>query len=37
MHQNFSTIFTSEKVTAGEVADNITAVMQKDEKLAKLI
>lgn len=37
MHQNFASIFTSEKVTAGEVADNITAVMQKDEKLAKLI
>lgn len=37
MHQNFSAIFTSKEVTAGEVADNITAVMQKDEKLAKLI
>lgn len=37
MHQNFSAVFTSEKVTAGEVADNINAVMQKDEKLAKFI
>lgn len=37
MHENFASIFTSEKVTAGEVADNITAVMQKDEKLAKFI
>ncbi|MDQ8036296.1 MAG: DUF3015 domain-containing protein [Pedobacter sp.] len=37
MHQNFSAIFTSKDVTAGEVADNITAVMQKDEKLAKFI
>lgn len=37
MHQNFSAIFTSKDVTAGEVADNISAVMQKDEKLAKFI
>lgn len=37
MHENFSAIFTSEKVTAGEVADNINAVMLKDEKLAKFI
>ncbi|MFZ5561047.1 MAG: DUF3015 domain-containing protein [Pseudomonadota bacterium] len=37
MHQNFSAIFTSENVTAGEVSANITAVMQKDEKLAKFI
>ncbi|MGH8491707.1 MAG: DUF3015 domain-containing protein [Moraxellaceae bacterium] len=37
MHQNFATIFTSKDVTAGEVADNINAVMQKDEKLAKFI
>lgn len=37
MHENFTAIFTSENVTAGEVADNITAVMQKDETLAKLI
>lgn len=37
MHQNFSAIFTSKDVTAGEVADNITAVMQKDEKLAQFI
>lgn len=37
MHQNFASIFTSKDVTAGEVADNINAVMQKDEKLAKFI
>lgn len=37
MHNNFSAIFTSKDVTAGEVADNINAVMQKDEKLAKFI
>lgn len=37
MHQNFSAIFTSENVTASEVADNINAVMKKDEKLAKFI
>lgn len=37
MHKNFAAIFTSEDVKAGEVADNITAVMQKDEKLAKFI
>lgn len=37
LHQNFSAIFTSKDVTAGEVADNINTVMQKDEKLAKFI
>ncbi|HEX6590590.1 MAG TPA: DUF3015 domain-containing protein [Moraxellaceae bacterium] len=37
MHENFSAIFTSKDVTAGEVADNITAVMEKDAKLAKFI
>ncbi len=37
MHQNFSAIFTSKDVTAGEVADNINTVMQKDETLAKFI
>lgn len=37
MHQNFASIFTSKDVTAGEVADNINAVMQKDEKLAQFI
>ncbi len=37
MHQNFSAIFTSKDVTAGEVADNINMVMKKDDKLAKFI
>ena len=37
MHENFASIFTSEEVTAGEVADNIAAVMKKDAKLAKFI
>lgn len=37
MHQNFSAIFTSKDVTAGEVADNINSVMLKDEALAKFI
>ena len=37
MHDNFSAIFTSKDVTAGEVADNISAVMAKDESLAKFI
>ena len=37
MHENFAAIFTSKDVTAGEVADNITAVMEKDAKLAKFI
>lgn len=37
MHENFSSIFTSKDVTAGEVAANIDAVMKKDEKLSKLI
>ncbi|PKM21653.1 MAG: hypothetical protein CVV10_08265 [Gammaproteobacteria bacterium HGW-Gammaproteobacteria-14] len=37
MHQNFSTIFSREDVTAGEVADQISAVMKSDEVLAKYI
>ena len=37
MHDNFAAIFTSEQVTAGEVADNIAAVMKKDQKLAQFI
>ncbi len=37
MQQNFTSIFTSKDVTAGEVAANINNVMQKDEKLAKFI
>lgn len=37
MHENFASIFTSEEVTAGEVADNIAAVMKKDAKLAKFL
>ncbi|MCB1837298.1 MAG: DUF3015 domain-containing protein [Alcanivoracaceae bacterium] len=37
MHENFASIFTSEEVTAGEVADNIASVMKKDAKLAKFI
>ena len=35
MHQNFSEIFSSEQVTAGEVADQISAVMKADQRLAK--
>lgn len=37
MHDNFSSIFTSKDVTAGQVADNINTVMKQDEKLAKFI
>lgn len=35
MHDNFASIFTSDEVTAGEVADNISAVMKQDQKLAQ--
>jgi hypothetical protein len=34
MHENFTAIFPSEDVTAGDVVANIKAVMQQDEKLA---
>lgn len=37
MHQNFSTIFSREDVNAGEVADQISAVMKSDEVLVKYI
>ena len=37
MHENFAAIFSAEDVTAGEVADNIVAVMKQDQKLAKFI
>ena len=37
MHQNFSVIFSRDDVTASEVADQISAVMQADEILAKHI
>jgi hypothetical protein len=37
MHQNFSVIFSRDDVTAGEVADKISAVMKSDEILAKYI
>ena len=37
MHQNFSVIFSRDDVTAGEVADQISAVMKSDEILAKHI
>jgi hypothetical protein len=37
MHDNFSAIFSSEEVTAGDVMESISAVMQSDEKLAKYI
>ncbi len=37
MHENFAAIFTSEEVTAGEVADNIATVMKRDQKLAQFI
>lgn len=35
MHENFTVIFTSEKVTAGEVAKNMNDVMKADSRLAK--
>lgn len=37
MHENFATVFTSEQVTAGEVMENISAVMSQDAKLARYI
>jgi hypothetical protein len=37
MHENFTAIFSSESVTAGEVADRISAVMKSDQILAKHI
>lgn len=35
MHANFATIFPSQDVNANQVMDHITAVMQKDQILAK--
>lgn len=37
MHDHFASIFTSESVTAGEVMDNIIAVMSNDEKMSKYL
>jgi hypothetical protein len=37
MHDNFTAIFTSKDITAGEVATNISTVMAKDPSLAKFI
>jgi len=37
MRENFSTIFSHQDVSAGEVMQNITAVMQRDQKLAQYI
>lgn len=37
MHQNFSTIFTSEKVTAEEVLANMVKVMKANERLSKYV
>jgi hypothetical protein len=37
MHENFSVIFSRDDVTAGEVADQISAVMKSDQILAKYI
>ena len=37
MHQNFATIFPRQDVSAGEVMQNITALMQKDQTLAKYV
>jgi len=34
MHENFSSIFSEEDVTAEEVMSNIRSVMKSDEKLA---
>ena len=35
MHDNFSQIFPSDSVSAADVADQISAVMKSDDKLAK--
>ena len=37
MHDNFAAIFPSQDVSAAEVMQNITAVMQQDQKLAKYV
>ena len=37
MHENFTVIFSSEDVNAGDVMANITTVMQSDNTLAKYI
>ena len=37
MHENFASIFPRQDVSAGEVMQQITAVMQNDQKLAKYV
>ncbi len=37
MHQNFPKVFASQDATAGEVLENINAVMKQDEKLAHYV
>lgn len=37
MHDNFASIFPSQDVSAGQVMENITAVMQQDPALAKYV
>lgn len=37
MHANFASIFPSQDVNANQVMDHITAVMQKDQVLAKYV
>lgn len=37
MHANFASIFPSQDVNANQVMDHITAVMQKDQTLAKYV
>lgn len=37
MHDNFASIFPSQDVSAGQVMENITAVMQQDQTLAKYV
>lgn len=37
MHENFSTLFPGEEVTAGEVMEQITELMKQDEQLAAYV
>ena len=37
MHDNFAAIFPRQDVSAAEVMQNITTVMQQDQKLAKYV
>lgn len=37
MHENFASIFSSQDVSAAEVMQNITALMQQDQTLAKYV